>query len=220
MKTTAHTSQSTQLFTEIIDVRENIVLLKGGNACIVIQVSAVNFALLSKDEQDAKVYAYASLLNSLSFPIQILIRSKQIDILPYIASLGTQAKLTTNTKLAQNIMQYKGFVEKLVTQTTVLDKECYMVIGYSSLEDGITGARKIAHLNPSDMDDFFIKAKASLGTKADSLLAQIDRMALRARVLEGDNLIKIFHDLFNGEASPLSQDATNSLHVSGKGGMS
>lgn len=199
MKKTAQTSASTQYFTEVLDIREDIVMLHGGGACLVIELQAVNFALLSPEEQDAKVYAYAALLNSLSFPVQILVRSKKIEILPYIDSLTQAASRTTNSKLAESINKYKDFVKDLVTMTTVLDKQFYMVIGYSSLEEGVSGAAKIAHLNSEDMDDLFIKAKASLHTKAESLMSQIDRMNLRARVLDHEGLIHVFHDIYNGE---------------------
>ena len=124
---------STQKFTEILDIREDIVLLHGGNACIVLELQAVNFALLSREEQDAKVYAYAALLNSLSFPIQIIVRSKKVEIQSYIASLSDAAHQTTNQKLSQDIVRYKDFVENLVTTTTILDKQFYIVISYSSL---------------------------------------------------------------------------------------
>jgi len=52
---------STQKFTEIVDIVDDIVILEGGTACIVIEITASNFALLSEKEQDAKIYAYASL---------------------------------------------------------------------------------------------------------------------------------------------------------------
>src|SRR5437868_10438414 len=109
MKQTAHTS--TQKFTGIIDIRENIVLLEGGNACTVIRVTATNFALLSREEQDGKMFAYASLLNSLSFPVQILVKSKKVQILPYLKLLDTEIKKSTNPRLGSFIQQYRDFVE-------------------------------------------------------------------------------------------------------------
>ena len=63
---------TTQKFTEIVDFADDIVLLEGGNACMIIEITASNFALLSKREQDSRIVSYAGMLNSLSFPIQIL----------------------------------------------------------------------------------------------------------------------------------------------------
>ena len=72
-------SGSTQRFIEVEDIQENIVMLRGGSACLVIEVQATNFALLSRDEQAGKIAAYAQLLNSLTFPIQILVRNKKVS---------------------------------------------------------------------------------------------------------------------------------------------
>src|SRR5665647_506424 len=94
---------TTQKFTEIQDVVDDIVILTGGNACLVIEVTATNFALLSAGEQDSKIYSYAALLNSLSFPIQILIRSKKLDITSYLKLLDVEAKKTQNLMLAEQI---------------------------------------------------------------------------------------------------------------------
>lgn len=189
-----HNTKSTQAFTEILEIREDTVLMRGGNACLIVELQAVNFALLSAEEQDAKVYGYAGLLNSLSFPVQILMRSKQVNILPYVDSLGEAAAHASNPKLAQNISQYQSFVKDLVTSTTVLDKQFYFVISYSLLEEGVGNITKFSG---TDIDDFFTRAHAGLKTKAESLLTQIDRMNLRAKVVSGDNLIKLFRDVYN-----------------------
>lgn len=192
MKIPAQESASTQQFTEILDIRESIVLLRGGNACLVVQVTSVNFALLSPEEQDAKVSAYASLLNSLSFPIQIFIQSKQVQITPYLNRLTDAAANTKNDKLAKSILLYKEFVENLIKMTTVLDKAFFMIIPYSNLEGGIKSATGGVAGN-----DFFIQAKASLTTKAESLVAQLDRLSLRAKVLREDELVSLFYNAFN-----------------------
>ena len=39
---------STQKFTEIIDFVDQLVILEGGSACMIIEITASNFALLSK----------------------------------------------------------------------------------------------------------------------------------------------------------------------------
>ena len=198
MKQAAHyASTSTQSFTEILDIREDIILMTGGNACILIEIQAVNFELLSSEEQEAKVYAYAGLLNSLSFPVQISIISRKIDIVPYINSLGVAAAASTNQKLAQNILQYQQFVKQLVTTTSILNKQFFFVISYSLLEEGIGGATKLGSVSEKDIDNFFLKARAALHTKAESLLSQIDRINLKAKVVEKDQLVQLFQSLYN-----------------------
>ena len=86
-KPTSPIKSSTQSFTEIEDIKDDILLLKDFSASIVIGVGAVNFWLLSAEEQSSIISAYSSLLNSLSFPIQIVILSKKMDISSYLEYL-------------------------------------------------------------------------------------------------------------------------------------
>ncbi len=186
---------TTQKFTEIETIQENIVILSGKNACLIIEVNATNFALLSKEEQDSKIFSYASLLNSLSFPVQIFIRSKKLDITSYLKLLETQAAQTQNQLLSTQINLYRDFVRELVKVNTVLDKKFYIVIPYSYLEKGAIGSS----------DSFFSQAKASLESKAGSVLSQIARLNLRAKALQKEELIKLFYEIYNGDAVETNQ---------------
>src|SRR5438270_831213 len=131
---------TTQKFTEIVDFADDIVILEGGNACMIIEITASNFALLSKREQDSRIFAYAGLLNSLSFPIQILIRNRRMDISIYIKELEEVITNTKNPQLAAYVEYYAAFVKEMVTVNVVLNKSFYIVVPFSSLEMGVTGA--------------------------------------------------------------------------------
>ncbi len=122
---------STQKFTEIVDFVDNIVILEGGGACIVIEITASNFALLSQREQDTRIYSYASLLNSLSFPIQIIIRNKRMDISSYLKELEEMEKTTKSPQLKTHIRLYRTFVHEMITVNVVLNKAFYIVIPYA-----------------------------------------------------------------------------------------
>ncbi len=60
---------TTQSFIEIEEIHDDVVLMKDFSAVTVLEVGAVNFWLLSEDEQIGMIQAYANLLNSLSFPV-------------------------------------------------------------------------------------------------------------------------------------------------------
>ncbi|HSX40969.1 MAG TPA: hypothetical protein VLF68_05160 [Candidatus Saccharimonadales bacterium] len=210
-KTAQKIHSSTQKFTEVSDIIEDVVLLSGGNACLIIEVTATNFALLSKQEQDTKIYSYASLLNSLSFPIEIMIRSKRLDVSSYLKLLDGQAAQTQNQMLATQIKLYRDFVQQLVQVNTVLDKKFYISISYSSLEQGATGATHMMgkKKNTTPGGDFFQAAKASLHSKADSLHSQLARLNLRAKTLSQEELIKLFYELYNGDTAETNQITDN-----------
>ena len=47
-------------------------------------------------------------------------------------------------------------------------------------------------------DSFLNQAKASLGSKAESVLSQIARLNLRAKTLGKEELVKLFYEIYNG----------------------
>jgi hypothetical protein len=188
---------TTQKFTEIVDFADDIVLLEGGNACMIIEITASNFALLSKQEQDSRIYSYAGMLNSLSFPIQILIRNRRMDISSYIHELDEMINNTKNEQLAAYIEYYSAFVKEMVTVNVVLNKSFYIIIPFSSLEMGISGATQTQQKNQSQKETFIEAARKTMENKANSLLGQLQKFASSARVLEKEDLIKLFYEIYN-----------------------
>lgn len=188
---------TTQKFTEIVDFVDNVVVLEGGAACMIIEITASNFALLSRREQDTRIFAYASLLNSLSFPIQILIRNKRIDISIYLKSLDEIIAQTENPQLKQYIEYYRTFVHEMVTVNVVLSKSFYIVIPYSPLEAGVSGVTQTVQKGMTQSQITAADAKKALNTKASTLLGQLQKFATSARVLEKEDLIKVFYDIYN-----------------------
>jgi uncharacterized protein with ParB-like and HNH nuclease domain len=118
-----------------------------------------------------------------------LIRNKKIDITSYLSLLESEAKKTTNEKLALQISLYHDFIAEIVKVNTVLDKKFYMIIPYSSLEKSATQAIKGSNS--------FALAKSSLLSKSEGLLSQFARIGLQARVLEKEELVKLFYEIFN-----------------------
>jgi len=55
-------------------------VMKDGSSRMVLKVNAVNFNLKSEEEQDSIIYSYQRFLNTLNFPIQIIVRSLKVDI--------------------------------------------------------------------------------------------------------------------------------------------
>jgi len=199
MNTAQKIHASTQKFTEIVDFVDNMVVLEGGSACLIIEITASNFALLSKREQDSRIFSYASLLNSLSFPIQILIRNKRIDITSYLKDLDEAIKVTKNEQLQAYIGYYRDFVQEMVTVNVVLNKSFYIVIPFSALEMGIAGSKatQASPKNKSQQGSLPEGAAKNLQSKADSVLSQLQKFAVSARVLEREDLVKLFYDIYN-----------------------
>lgn len=193
---------STQDHLEVADVRDDLVVLKDGSVALVVKVSAVNFGLLSEREQEAIIYAYANLLNSLNFAIQIVIRSQQKDISHYVALLNDEEKKSNNPLLAAQIRNYREFITKTVKENNVLDKKFYIVIPFSSLELGVGSTaggllKKDKKTLPLPMQTIVEKAKLSLLPKRDHILRQLGSLGLRSKQLTSAELIELFYEIYN-----------------------
>ncbi|MBI4097464.1 MAG: hypothetical protein HY426_00305 [Candidatus Levybacteria bacterium] len=185
---------TTQKFTEIEDIVEDLVVLSGGKACMVLEVVATNFALQSKQEQQAKVLSYASLLNSLSFPIQIIILSRRLDISAYVKLLEQQAESAPSQALSDHIRLYKDFVGQLVQKNTVLDKKFYIAISFSFLERGAEGITDVKNKAALIAD-----ARKLLHSKTASITQELLRIGLKSKILEKNELVQIFYEIYNSE---------------------
>src|SRR5688500_14720385 len=121
-----HLSSTSQDYLNILDITNDLVVLQDGSTAMVLQVSAINFGLLSEPEQDAIIYAYASLINSLSFSLQILIKSKPKDVSNYLHYVDEQLEGAPSELRRQQIAAYRQFVANLITERNVLDKTFYV----------------------------------------------------------------------------------------------
>jgi len=203
---------STQQHLDIDDIRDDIVVLKNGNAVVVLETNAVNFDLLSEREQDAMIFAYAALLNSLTYPIQILVRSKKVDVSNYLHLLADAKSKASNPRIAEQITLYSEFIRNLVTQNQILDKKFYVVIPYASttLTQALTLPSLIKKKEPvEDKWHTLEKAKVNLGPKIEHLSKQISRIGVQARQLKTEELVEFYYDLYNPEVSREQKAALN-----------
>ena len=189
---------STQEHLEIVDIRDDVVILKDNSAAIVIQTAAVNFQLLSVDEQDSIIYSYAGLLNSLNFTTQIVIRSKKIDLSAYI-QLITQAEAhQANPDIKRQIYEYLQFIQGIVKQNNVLEKKFYVIIPFNPLELGVKGAA-LGNIqrDSNHMQTYIETVKTNLYPKRDHLFQQFGRLGIKTLQLTTQELIELYFDIYN-----------------------
>ncbi|MFA6007592.1 MAG: hypothetical protein WC784_03015 [Candidatus Shapirobacteria bacterium] len=202
---------STQEHLLLEDVIDGVAILKDGGAAMILQVSSVNFDLLSEREQAALVFAYGGILNSLNFPIQIVINSTTKDVGNYLNNLELAKNSQQNDKLKERIVSYKKFVEETVKRNDVLSKTFYVVIPFSSLELGLKNAQKqiLGTFNPIKKEtglpfskEYILeKAKAALEPKKDHLVRLFSRLGLEIQPLNTKEIIELFYKTYNEDGA-------------------
>lgn len=214
----AKITASTQDHLDIVEIKNNCVVLKNGGACYVIETNAINFDLLSTIEQDAAISSYSALLNALSFPIQITIRSKRLDISDYIEKVKDQEVKAPNEKIKEQIRAYRYFIqEELVSKEDVLDKKFYVTVPYGTFSLSKTSPfgfidqifkPKQTKLN---VDKILQDAISDLEPKKNFLIKEFARMGIKARQLTTPELIKLYYEIYNVESSLTQRIRGNAL---------
>lgn len=182
---------NTKDFVPISQIKDGLVVSKDGTMAMVIQTSAVNFDLLSENEQLAIIGSFAAFLNSLSFSIQIVIRSKKLDITHYLNSLKEAEKKQKSPLLQLMMQRYRAFVAAIIRDNEVLDKQFYVVLAVSPVELGVVSSKNYEKNLP--------KALTILGPRRDHILKQLSRIGLKSTLLDDERLIRLFYDIYNNE---------------------
>src|SRR3989344_2675274 len=104
---------STENLVPISDIREGVVILKNGSIRLVLEISAINFELRSADEQTAILQGFQRFLNSVDFPIQIVVSSRELNISNYIKTVDQIAETTENELLRIQTTEYSRFIKEL-----------------------------------------------------------------------------------------------------------
>jgi len=204
---------TTQEHLPIEDIADNMVISKDGSCCYVLETSSVNFDLLSQREQEAMIYAYAAILNSLTFPLQIFIRSTVKDLSSYIRYLRSWEDKSQNPLIKKQISHYREFVAEVVEKNNVLAKSFYLVIPFSSYSIGaqsiknslpfsLPGAKREKQL-PISKSKVIEKAKANLEPKKEHVLRIFARLGLKLRQLDTKELMSLFYGIYNEESAEI-----------------
>ncbi len=193
-KPTSPIKGTTQDFIEVEDVMDDIVLLRGNAAATIIEVGAVNFYLLSSEEQNSMIYAYSNLLNSLSFPIQIVILSKKMDISSYIEYLKLKIQQQKNPVLVKHLQNYEEFIKTVIKKNSVLEKRFFFIIPFNPMEMGASGMQRLSR------EYIVSRAKTSLYPKRDHLLRLLAKIGLRANIAQKQEIVELFYNLYNPSA--------------------
>lgn len=203
-KQVVHSTQSSLLISEI---KDGVVVLNDGSLKAVVMATAMNFDLMSSEEQDAVEYSYQGFLNSLHFPVQIIIRSKKMDLEKYLTMLKKQRQLLDNQLLAELMDDYIANIMGLIEDSNIMDKQFFVVVPYSpsvatkitdksTLLSGITNIFKPTKVVTFGEEDFK-KYKQELSQRALLVVNGLNNIGVRAVPLSSQELIDLFYNFYN-----------------------
>ena len=226
---------SSQHYLDVAQIRDGVVVMKDGSMRAIVLVNAVNFALKSEDEQNALVYSYQGFLNSFSFPIQIVMQSRQLDLANYIQKLQDRLAETTNELVQLQITDYMQFIGRLIQIANIMDKKFYLVIPFFPVQDvqkALTQSKNffagLTQLFNKNEDHVVIneseleKAKTELRNRVQAVLGGLQQCNIQGLPLDTQELIELYYDTYNPDTATRQQlknfnDLTADIVIKGNG---
>ena len=199
---------STQAYLPIKEIKDGVVLLKDGSMRAVLMTSAVNFALKSSGEQDAIIYAYQRFLNSLTFPVQILVQSRRLDLDFYLDKLNKRAETQPIELVKLQILEYTEFIKRLISVTNIMDKRFFVVVPFypAASEQVSKGLGKLFATKPSAPEGTmpekdFQTGKTQLMQRVEAIASGLGAVGVRAATLNSEELVELFYSIYNPSTS-------------------
>lgn len=196
--------QSTQDLLAFAEIHDGIIITKQGELRTILMCSSINFSLKSEQEQTAIVYAYQSFLNSLDFPIQIILQSRRLDLGKYITKLQEISNQQTNELLRSQTLDYIDYVERLIKIANIMDKKFYVVVPYMPptttqiKKGGLFGLGKSdgsAKITPEQ----FTKYKQEIGQRIQVISSGLGSIGVRSAQLNTQQIVELLYGIYNPE---------------------
>ncbi len=205
-----NTTQNTLAFSEI---RDNMVVMNDGSFRAVVACKSINFDLMSSKEREGIEYSYQNFLNSLYFPVQILIRSQRVDIGPYIERLTNIRRDQENMLLNVLTDDYIDFIDTLSQEANIMDKSFYVTIPYWPHGDLNTVKRSSKSLfgtifggNPQQraivVDHAqYEKAKDEIKNHVDAVMSGLFQLGVKCVQLSTKELGELYYNFYNPDTA-------------------
>lgn len=204
-----NSTQNTLLLSEI---RDNLVIMADGTFRAVVACKSINFDLMSSREREGVEYSYQNFLNSLTHPIQILVRSQRIDIGPYIDRLVAIRRVQDNMLLNVLMDDYINFIDVLSQEANIMDKTFYIAIPYYPLGDmsslveqgkGFFGKLMAKPKNTITKIDTvtYGKAKDEIKNRVDAVTSGLFQLGVQSVQLSTKELGELYYNVYNPDTA-------------------
>lgn len=192
-------SNSTEKFVPIRDVKDGVVILKNGRLLTIMLATSINFALKSTDEQRAILYQFQNFLNTLDFSLQYYVQSRRLNINPYLDLLSSRERDQDNDLMRIQLREYMEFIRTFTNEVDIMTKSFFVVVPYTatSLSGGGAGLTKFFSQKTTIVEEAFQEEKTQLDQRVSIVEQGLNRIGIKTVPLGNDELVELYYHIFN-----------------------
>lgn len=204
-----NSSQNTLLISE---VREGMAVMNDGSFRAIVACQSINFDLMSDREREGVEFSYQSFLNSLYFPLQVYIRSQQVDIGPYLEKLSKLRRDQDNMLLGVLMDDYIDFIDQLSQEANIMDKSFYLIIPYypaGDMNSAVNTSKNLfgslftpdKHVHIRIDKAAYDKAKNEIQNRINVVLNGLFQMGVRGTQLGTKEVAALLYNVYNPDTA-------------------
>jgi len=169
------TKEKMEKWFYIKEIKNNLIVTKKKKLAI-IKVEPINFSIKPQGEQEAIILSFQKFLNSLDFPVQLLMTTETLNLREYLNNL----KKNIDKSKGKVFSEYKEHIKKIIKDNSVMNRNFYLIIPETSnidiqvkiCEDRLNGLNlKTSRLNDQELEKVI---KKICNTKTDLLPKKIE----------------------------------------------
>ena len=192
-------------FNPIINFEEYAIDMGSHNYRAIVEVSSVNYDLLSEREQDMVERGYQNFLNSIKFPIEIYIQTREFGMDSVLK--GLQKNINTTAKKYKSIIPYAreyqaqmAELTKYINNTKI--KKKYVIVYFDSKD-----LSDMSALNNYEIKEFALE---QLMNRCDTVIAGLKAITgLSAKLLNKPEMAEVVYSYFHRDSYRVANDMVN-----------
>jgi len=183
-------------FINIENIKNDVVYLKNKRVLGVLEVKPIEFSVMDKELQDLILKMYEKWLKNLTYPVQIVSRSTELDMSRWIDNIKESSSDNIRAK------ELSKFLQDTIAKQNVRNRVFYVIIPYEFSKKDETTSGKLKRFfgikNKNIETDLRLEDFTS---RINDNLRLLKNIGLDVRRLKTDELIGLYSSYFTDQTS-------------------
>ena len=111
-------------FIGIKEIKDNSIYTLDNRKVAILKIEPVNFSIKPQGTQEVIIGSFQKFLNSLDFPVQILMNTESLNLSDYFKEISAKSE----KQFADLFPKYKEHLEKIISQKNILNRSFYLIV--------------------------------------------------------------------------------------------
>lgn len=120
------TKEQLNAFKGIKEIKDSLIYTLDNRKLAVLKIEPINFSIKPQGTQEAIIGSFQKFLNSVDFPVQIMMNTESLNLSDYFKEL--QGKINKEETFQDLFKKYKEHIQKLISENDILNRNFYLVI--------------------------------------------------------------------------------------------